>query len=148
MLSEICDYLHNYFDTYMPKHFGYVGVVDGEPAIADTDLELLEGQYYRVVGSAFNDGVHRYGDKSMVEEPPFEGAIWAMAVPPELLVIEAEIEEWAKKYQHVDSDSMSPYTSESFAGYSYSKGDTAANGGTSWKDAYASRLSRWRKLKV
>ena len=46
--------------------------------------------------------------------------------------------------------SMSPFTSESFAGYSYSKsGSGNANGGSNitWQDAFGGRLNKYRRLR-
>ena len=50
--------------------------------------------------------------------------------------------------------SMSPFTSETLGAYSYSKGSSgnyasgSGNGGTSWKDVYASRLHRYRRARI
>ena len=48
-----------------------------------------------------------------------------------------------------DSAAMSPYMSESFGGYSYSKGaSNTASGGSvvTWQDAFKTRLAPWRKI--
>lgn len=116
------------------------------------DIDLLKNQYYRIVGSVFNDGVHQYGVDVLIDEPIFEGAVWYMAVPPEVVKLAKDIEDWQKKYGGADSAAMSPYNSESFGGYSYSKGGggSASGGGGStgadWKSAFASRMNQWRKI--
>jgi hypothetical protein len=67
-----------------------------------------------------------------------------MAVPRGFLALVAEIEAWNTKY---GAGAMSPYASESFGGYSYSKGATAGgSNATTWSDAFASRLNAWRKI--
>lgn len=106
---------------------------------------LRAGQYFRVVGSVLNDGVYQYGNCSLRDET-FDGAIWAMAVPTEFLHLEEEIKAWRTQYENAAN---SPFQSESFAGYSYTKSSTNGNSGgsvTGWQGVFASRLNKWRKL--
>ena len=134
MIDEICASLHNYFA---------MDIVPGEYTVTDGEITLpflAAGQFFRVVGSVFCDGVYRYGDKLPADET-FDGAIWALAIPPALEAIAAEIEEWKQKNAEVIN---SPYQSESFGGYSYSKG--TGRDSASWQGAFASRLNRWRKI--
>lgn len=132
MIDAICASLRNYF---------VVEIVDGEYTVTDREITLpflAAGQFFRVVGSVFCDGVYRYGDALPADET-FDGAIWAMAIPPALDAIAVEIEEWKAKNADVLA---SPYQSESFGGYSYAKGSDSA----SWQGVFAKRLNRWRKL--
>lgn len=132
MIDAICALLRNYF---------VVEIVDGEYTVTDREITLpflAAGQFFRVVGSVFCDGVYRCGDKLPADET-FDGAIWAMAIPPTLEELAAEIEEWKAKNADVLA---SPYQSESFGGYSYTKGSDSA----SWQGVFAKRLNRWRKL--
>lgn len=134
MIEEICASLHNYFA---------VDIVPGEYTVNDGEITLpflAAGQFFRVVGSVFCDGVYRYGDKLPADET-FDGAIWAMAIPPAFEAVAAEIEEWKQKNAEVIN---SPYQSESFGGYSYSKG--TGSDSVSWQGVFAKRLNRWRKL--
>ena len=66
-----------------------------------------------------------------------------MAVPPTLIALSAEIEEYNKS----DAGKPAPYASESFAGYSYQK-FTDGNGGdgSRWQNVFKDRLRKWRKL--
>lgn len=132
MIDEICASLHNYFA---------VDIVPGEYTVNDGEITLpflAAGQFFRVVGSVFCDGVYRYGDKLPADET-FDGAIWALAIPPAFEAVAVEIEEWKAKNADVLA---SPYQSESFGGYSYTKGSDSA----SWQGVFAKRLNRWRKL--
>ena len=138
MLAEICAELRNYFEAPNGRHFGKFEISGG--SIAPLDF-LQDGQYFRIVGSVFNDGVYQYPATSLTDEV-FEGAVWAMAVPPTLIALSAEIEE----YNNSDAGKTSPYTSESFGGYSYTKATDASGAPISWKKAFASRLNKWRKL--
>lgn len=143
MLTELCQELRNWFDR--ERYTGTFEIRGGKL----TAPVLVEGQYYRIINSLFNDGVHIYGDEDLKDET-FEGSVWSMAVPYPVIRLAAEIAEWRAKYEAVDSQAMSPYTSESFGGYSYSKGASSAGNGAgssiSWKETFKSRLTPWRKL--
>lgn len=145
MLTEICAEIRNYFCGEDDKIIGNFAVTDGKLV---PSISIQDGQYYRIVGSVFNDGVH-HSDDVLVDEPDFHGGVWLMSVPPDVLQIAKEIDEWQVK----NADTLSsPYQSESFGGYSYSKASgTNANGGSGvygWKDAFASRLKRYRRIRV
>ena len=130
-VGEMCASLRNYFA---------LDPISGEFTIKDSDITvpgLVRGQYFRIDGSVFNDGVHRYGEISMNGDETFTGTITPMAVPPAFEAVAAEIEEWKQKNAEVIN---SPYQSESFGGYCYTKGSA------SWQGVFAKRLNRWRKL--
>lgn len=133
MLTELCGDLRNWFET--DRIGGEYTVENGSIALPF----LQEGQFFRVVGSVFNDGVHQYPDYGMRDET-FDGAIWPMAVPPSVVLLDAEIEAWTEKN---GAAAASPFTSESFGGYSYSKSDGDA---ATWKSVFKSRLNQWRKI--
>ena len=138
MLTELCAELRNYFEMANGRHFGKFTISGG--SIAPLDF-LQEGQHFRIVGSVFNDGVYQYPATSLTDEV-FEGAVWAMAVPPTLIALAAEIE----AYNESDAGKPSPYTSESFGGYSYTKATDINGVPIGWQKAFASRLNKWRKL--
>ena len=138
MLTEICAELRNYFEVPDGRHFGKFTISGG--SIAPLDF-LQEGQYFRIIGSVFNDGVHQYPASDLTDEV-FYGAVWAMAVPPTLIALSAEIEEYNKS----DAGKASPFTAESFGGYSYTKATDASGAPIGWQKAFASRLNQWRKL--
>lgn len=149
MLTEICQYLRNWFDRkpdggYHPKFYGDFVIENG----AITGIELQPGQYFRIMGSLFNDGVHDTTDT--LHDEAFSGAVWFLGFPPSFIALATEIQEWQAAYGGVSSESMSPFQSESFGGYSYSKssGGSSAGGGDAgtWQSAYAARLAPWRKV--
>ena len=147
MLTELCQELRNWFER--EKHFGAFTIEGGQ--LADGSF-LQDGQYFRIVGSVFNDGVHVWPNDVLVDET-FEGAIWAMAVPPAVVALSEKIDEWVKTYDGVGGTNMSPYSSESFGGYSYSKGGSGGssgknrgNGAPTWQSMFANELNRWRKI--
>lgn len=158
ILTEVCQILRNWFDRDQKKWFGKVTINNGEISLTpeynlynNEVFSLTENQYYRIIGSLFNDGVHRYLDNDLVDET-FTGAIWAMAVPPSVIALCDDIQQWQNKYGAIDGQAMSPYSSESFGGYSYSKsGGSSSTGGSNgaavtWKDIFAQRLNQWRKI--
>ena len=140
MLTEICAELRNYFCTDADKHFGKFEVSGGN--IAPLDF-LQEGQYFRVIGSVFNDGVHQYPEYDMTDET-FEGAVWAMRVPPDVVELSTEVENFAKS----DDAKPSAFTSESFGGYSYSRATNPDGSTLTWQGAFRSRLNKYRKVRA
>ena len=135
-LTNLCAELRNYFET--KKRFGTFTISDC--SISPSDF-LQDGQYYRIVGSVFNDGVHRHPAHDLTDET-FDGAVWAMAVPPAVVDLATEIEEYNKS----DVGKPSPYISENFGGYGYTKATDANGTPIGWQKAFASRLNKWRKL--
>lgn len=148
MLTELCHELKNWFER--SKHIGSFVVENGEIKFEDgSPLPLQNGQYFRIIGSIFNDGVylHPYSD---LKDEAFDGAIWALAIPKEIIDLSDDIDKWQAKYGDVNSEAMSPFTSESFGGYSYSKSGGGASTGSSnsgtWQSTFASKLNKWRKI--
>lgn len=147
MLSELCAELRNYFVKEI--HSG-IFTINGS-GIESLPF-LSEGQYFRIVGSVFNDGVwlNTFEGMSGMRPETFKGAVWAMAVPLDVIALSEEIDAWRKKYEGIGSAAMSPYMSESFGGYSYQKGSSLAgsggSGGTSWQNTFRTKLNKWRKL--
>lgn len=144
MLTELCQELHNWFER--EKRSGSFRIADG---MLEADF-LLPGQYFRVMGSLFNDGVHQYGNDFLNDED-FTGSVWSLAIPVAVIKLSEDIDAWRAKYEAPDSSAMSPYMSESFGGYSYSKGSaisgTGTGGATSWRTSFASRMNAWRKVR-
>lgn len=141
MLEELMRECRNYFLIPGGVHPDTYTIKDGSIALPF----LRAGQYFRIVGSVLNDGVYQYGDCALRDET-FDGAIWAMAVPAEFLRLEEEIKAWRTQYENAAN---SPFQSESFAGYSYTKSSASGNSGgsvTGWHGVFASRLNKWRKL--
>lgn len=154
MIDDICRELNNWFDEtadgQRDRHFGTYEISGGE--IDLSGIGAKAGQYFRIVGSVFNDGIHQYPATDLTDES-FDGAVWLLRIPEEIVSLADEVGAWQDKYGSVDSPAMSPYNSESFGGYSYSKasnGSNASNAGTSgtWQSQFASRLNKWRRIRV
>lgn len=150
MLSQLCAEIRNYFirDYHNDIHGGKFVISNGS---IENLPYLQNGQYYRIVGSVFNDGVHKYGSSGdLLTDETFNGAVWAMAVPPDVIALSAEIDDWVEQNASVLA---SPYQSESFGGYSYSKsaGRSTTQGtmsGFGWQDQFATKLAPYRRVSV
>lgn len=142
MIDEICGTIHNYFTDKEDIRSGEY-IIEG--GALDLDF-LLPGQYFRIVGSAMNDGVWQHPADGLVDET-FTGQIWPMRPPRAFLTMAEEISQWQDKY---GAAMLSPYQSENVIGvYSYTKAATGSGGASSaagWKDVFKNKLNRWRKL--
>lgn len=143
MLEEILAFIHNYFIKEI--HRGMFEISDGQ-FLCDF---LQEGQYFRICGSVFNDGVYQYPTSDLATEV-FKGEVWAMAVPPSVIALAGEIEDWQDQY---GTEMLKPYSSENIQGvYSYTKSTSNKSGNKSgsavvtWRDVFAARLNKWRKI--
>lgn len=145
MLSELCQELRNYFDRGQPKLYGDIKIVDGAITNSEFTGKILEGQYFRIVGSIFNDGVYCFNDELELKDETFNGSIWLMAVPKAVIDLSDEIDKWIEDYGKA---TISPYQSESFGGYSYSKANGSNGAAVSWQDAFATRLNLYRRIRV
>ena len=134
MLEEVLQHLNNWFLVPDGIHTGEFIVQDGRLTLPF----LQTGQYFRVVGSVFNDGLHQYPAKNMTDET-FDGAVWALAVSRAVITLADEIVSWDAK-----NGAPGPYTSESFGDYSYSKATNASGVAVGWQDVFKSRLNAWR----
>ena len=139
MLEQVLMNIRNWFTVEGGIHSGTFSIKDGGITLPF----LVDGQYFRICGSVFNDGLHKYPAADLVDEK-FSGAIWALAIPPAVVDLADEIQKWQEKNGEVAS---SPFSSESFGGYSYSKATDAETGGAvTWQSAFKHRLSAWRKI--
>lgn len=143
MLTELCAELRNYFlrDATKDIHYNTYTIADGS---MESLPFLQNGQYFRIVGSVFNDGVYQYPAAGLKDET-FTGSVWAMAVPPAVVALAAEIDAWQAKNADVLA---SPFTSESTPVYSRTYKTSNSGGAYSWKNQFASRLIEWRRLNV
>ena len=87
-LTELCQELRNWFAR--DKFFGEFTIENG--AIIVPDGSLQDGQFFRVIGSVFNDGVHKYGeDADELTDEVFKGAIWSIDVPHAVIELSQRI---------------------------------------------------------
>ncbi len=139
MLEQVLRHLNNWF--LVEIHEGTFTVENGSIALPF----LRTNQYFRICGSVFNDGLHQYPSTDLSDET-FTGTVWALAVPKAVVTLSEDIAAWQEKNGEAVA---SPYQSESFGGYSYTKRSAGNDSGTlnGWQDAFRGRLNDWRKLK-
>jgi len=151
MLNEVCLEINNFFNRNQPIIIDDLRISNGKITNTDFLSKIKENQYFRIVGSVFNDGVYKYTQTLTLQDEDFHGALWLMAVPKDFLDLVDEIDAWQAVNGKADSAAMSPFQSESFGGYSYSKLSSGNNSGSrssvpTWQSQYASRLSRYRRI--
>lgn len=142
MINELCQELHNWFDRDQIKVCGELKIVNGKIDNEIFNNAIKVNQYFRIIGSVFNDGIYKYTNDLTLTDEVFKGSIRLMAVPDQVVDLAAEISTWLATYTDVAN---SPYQSESFGGYSYSK-TTGKSGPVSWQSIFKSRLNQWRKI--
>lgn len=147
-IARICAEIRNYFirDRRRDIKTGVFVISNGAFVEFPT---LFNGQYFRICGSALNDGVYQYPASGFKDEE-FCGEIWCMAVPDEIVQLAIDIDKWCEDNAEILN---SPFQSESFGGYSYSKGyANSGSGGSSgvltWQSQFENRLSPYRRLSV
>ena len=139
MLEQVLRDIRNWFTVDGGVHSGNYTIKDGGITLP----VLATGQYFRIIGSVFNDGLHQYPATDLADEE-FSGTIWELAIPPAVVDLADEIGAWQEKNGEA---SASPYQSESFGGYSYSKAtDSASGGAVTWQSVFKRQLSAWRKI--
>lgn len=143
-ITDFCDEINNYFVS--DRKFGTFTITNG--ALTGADDFLRENQYFRIVNSAFNDGVYKYPITDLTNET-FDGAIWAMAVPPAALALLEKMQEWDSLYGN-NAANYTPYASETMHHYSRSFAISTNSKGElvrpTWQAVFRTELNRWRKI--
>lgn len=139
MLETVLNHIHNWFEIRGAARTGTFSIVSGKLQV---DF-LRDGQYFKIEGSVFNDGLHRMGYEELnpMRNEEFCGFVIPLAIPKAVKDLAEEIKEWNK------NNPVSDKISESFGGYSYSRG-TDGKGSVSggWKVAFRDRLNLWKKV--
>lgn len=139
MLETVLNHIHNWFPVTGAARAGTFIIVSGTLTLSN----VLDGQYYKIEGSIFNDGLHKYGDtEDKLTDETFAGRIIPLAIPKAVIKLSETIKTWAEQNPVTDK------VSESFGGYSYSKGgagtQSADIGG--WQTAFRKELNQWKKV--
>ena len=140
MLNELCSELKNYF--CQDKHFGTFAIAGG--VITPLDF-LRDGQYFRIIGSTFNDGIYQYGQTGVAfKDETFNGAIWALAIPEEFIQLSLDIDNLNNEIAKTE---IPKFQSESYPnGYSYSMATALPEPLKLRLDEIKQRKRRWKKL--
>lgn len=142
MIADLCAELKNYFVLPNGKHFGTFTVSGG--ILAPLDF-LQSGQYFRIVGSVFNDGVWQYPAVGLTDEV-FDGAVWAMAVPKDFEEFASDCDDVQKKIDAFIAKETG-FSAESYPnGYSYSNASSLPASIQTELSLINKRKARFRKL--
>lgn len=148
-LNELCQECRNWhLRSVVRGRFTVSGGALGEVSGAQA------GQYIRIVGSVFNDGVYQYPVTKDLTDETFDGAVWLLGIPADFVALLDDINAWetanADAVKNATAEVLAgPYTSESFAGYTYTKKTSIGDVAMTWDDprlGFSRRLARWRKV--
>lgn len=143
-ITHMCGLLRNYFTD--KKH-----VFCGTYTIHDNAISqnfVKNNQYFRIVGSAFNDGVYcnNPADLKRLHDETFQGAIWAMTVPADFIELCDDAERFKEKIAEI-SKNFEGYTSESWGGYTYTLPTSAPAFIQDWQYRIKQGMNMYRRLK-
>lgn len=139
MLYEIMKRINNFFVVESKKD---TWTIEGGKIALPF---VHNSQYFLIKGSVFNDGVYKLTDDLSLTDETFDGYVSALAIPPSFLELVNDIEVWQAK----NGDTVtSPFQSESFSDYSYTKSSNSSDseGSLTWYTAFKDRLSIYRKV--
>lgn len=138
MLETVLNHLHNWFPVTGAARAGTFIIVSGKIKLD----HVLEGQYYKIEGSVFNNGLHKYGDgDDVLTDETFTGRVIPLAIPKKVIKLAERIKTYCEKNPETDK------ISESFGGYSYSRGtDGKGSAAGGWQTAFRGELNEWKKV--
>lgn len=142
-MEEILDYIKNYFAV--TKENNTFNINNGAITIRG---KYLEGQYIKLEGSILNDSIYKIEsvDNNTITvvgaiNEEFEGAIYGLAIPKEIVELSKKFEEQKEKIV------SSIYESESFGEYSYTLAKNEKGEIYGAIDTIKKELSRYRQMK-
>lgn len=144
-MEQVLEYLNNHFYKFAEK---------GTYKIENNEIQVrgkyVAGQYIRITGSIMNDSVVKVisvndnlitlesADNSVRIDEEFDGVIYSMAVPLNLINLCEKIKEY--------NDKDTGLVSESFGDYSYNKGTNKQGEINTWKDRYKTELKAYKRM--
>lgn len=137
-VEEVMRFCNNFFET---------GYLDGDFRIdhgnfVDMGYPIPVDSYLAISGSAFNDGVHYMERLHQLTDEEFKGRVWLLAPPLSFISLCEQIAAYDEK------NPTGAMVSESFGGYSYSRGAGSQTTGTAspWQQAFAISLRPYRRM--
>lgn len=158
MLNEVLEYLNNYFYKYTLGVANYTFTKDvtfttNTLTASDFSDTFVAGEYIKIEGTRLNDGVYKISavdattitvdgtlDIAIESEAEVETTLTKCYIPKDLISLIAEI----KTYNTNTTDGI---VSERQGERSVTYGTSSSGGSTGWQNAFASRLSKYRKLR-
>jgi len=146
------------------KNFFIASVEYGDFAIENGILSVNEdyliGQYIyipgavqrsnEVVGSVLNEGIYLAQDTLItlagVQDEVWTGAVCGLAIPQDFIELANEIAVFQAEASK--SPATGALQSESYGGYQYARAVAASGLPATWRDVYAGRLNKYRRLSM
>jgi len=146
------------------KNFFIASIEYGDFVIENGTLSVNEdyliGQYIYIpgavrrssgtVGSLLNEGVYLVQDTlitlSGARDESWTGAVCGLAVPQDFIGIANDVAVFQAEASKAPA--AGAIASESYAGYSYSKVTNASGLPVTWRDVYAGRLNKYRRVSM
>lgn len=141
-VADVMRHVNNFFETgYRATTYSISGGI-----LSPNDV-LRPGMWIYISGSFFWDGVWKIGEGWRLEDAPenaaddtFVGRVHFLAPPADFLALCDEIAEFNAK------NAVSPYQSESFGEYSYTRATGKDGGVLGWQQAFSDRLRPFRRM--
>lgn len=148
MLTKICAYLKNYFET--ERRIGEIKITDGAITCDGEPVALNDGQHFALFRDNFALGVYKAGED--IADKTFQGAVWPMDPPAAILEAAKWAEDWEAENGGATATANGPFQSESFGGYSYTKatgGSTGSIGSSVFDQAQLkAMLAPYKKIRL
>lgn len=121
-----------------------------EGVLSTLDSSIKVGQYIAIYGSTLNDGIWKVGAEGAItsditgvtaQDETFHATIYPLKVPPDFVLLASEITAW-----RTAMNEASPYVSEGFLGYSYTKAQKQGGGNIGWQQQFSDRLAPYRRM--
>lgn len=148
MLTKICNYLKNFFET--ERIIGDVVISEGKVSVNGNAVEIAKDAYFALFHQHFVTGVFKYGTDELADGS-FRGAVWLMDIPKAIFDAAEWGEAWNAQHGNADSQANTPFDSESFGGYAYTKAQssTSANGSSVFNNAqFIAMILPYRRIRL
>lgn len=158
MLNEVLEYLNNYFYKYTlgVRNYSFtrdVTFTTNTLTASDFSDTFVAGEYINIEGTRLNDGVYKVSaidgttitidstvDFTIVAEAEVETTLTKCYIPKDLVALIAEV----KTYNTNVTDGIAS-EKQGERSVTYSTGSEGSASG--WQSAFASRLSKYKKLR-
>lgn len=142
-ITRMCTILHNFFTDKNHIFYNIYTIPDN---ILNNNF-INKGQYFRITGSCFNNGVYCNisEDLKRLKNETFKGSIWVMDVPPDFISLCEEVERFNAKIAEL-SGNFRGYSAESWGGYSYNLPTSAPSYMHDWQYKIKQAMNAYRKI--
>ena len=140
MMEKVMRACNNAFEV---GYWEGVVTVDATNKTISVDGSSVKGvnDYVFIADSLYNNGLFKPEDPaSAYTDETFTGKVWLLAPPKDFIRLCDEISTWTEK------NPAGGYVSESFGGYSYSRGAKSNGAAVSWEDVFSDAITPYRRM--